>query len=107
VIRLFDWHPSTKLGMFTHRAIRDRLLQVAKDEGIAHQVDVLTSTYLDSSQAHLTAGGIPGGSICFPRRYAHGPVELSHLDDIEAGLKLLIAFMKSVDAQPIKFGKKY
>ena len=107
VIRLFDWHPSTKLGMFTHRAIRDRLLQVAKDEGIAHQVDVLTSTYLDSSQAHLTAGGIPGGSICFPRRYAHGPVELSHLNDIEAGLKLLIAFMKSVDDNPIRFGKLY
>ena len=107
VIRLFDWHPSTKLGMFTHRAIRDRLLQVAKDEGVAHQVDVLTSTYLDSSQAHLTAGGIPGGSICFPRRYAHGPVELSHLNDIEGGLKLLIAFMKSVDDNPIRFGKLY
>jgi len=107
VIRLFDWHPSTKLGMFTHRAIKDRLLQVAKEEGIAHQIDVLTSTYLDSSQAHLTAGGIPGGSICFPRRYAHGPVELSHLNDIEAGLKLLIAFIKSVDEDPIKFGKLY
>lgn len=107
VIRLFDWHPSTKLGMFTHPAIKDRLLQVANEERITHQIDVLTSTYLDSSQVHLTAGGIPGGSICFPRRYAHGPVELSHLNDIEAGLKLLIAFMKSLDEDPIKFGKPY
>ena len=107
VIRLFDWHPSTKKGMFTHPAIKDRLLQVAKGERIAHQIDVLTSTYLDSSEVHLTAGGIPGGSICFPRRYAHGPVELSDLNDVEGGLKLLIALMKSLDEDPIKFGKLY
>ena len=107
VIRLFDWHPSTKKGMFTHPAIKDRLLRVARAERIDHQIDVLTSTYLDSSQVHLTAGGIPGGSICFPRRYAHGPVELSHLNDIEGGLKLLISLMKSLDEDPIKFGKVY
>ena len=80
VIRIFDWHPATKLGMFTHPTIKERLLEVAQKEDIPHQKDVLTSTYLDSSTAHLTAGGIPGGSICFPRRYSHSPVEMSHFD---------------------------
>ncbi len=107
VIRLFDWQPSTKKGMFTHPAIKERMMQVAKAGRIMHQIDVLTSTYLDSSEAHLTAGGIPGGSICFPRRYSHGPVELSHLNDIEGGLHLLVAFVKSLDEDPIKFGRLY
>jgi len=93
--------------MFTHPAIRKRLLEVAEGKQIRHQIDVLTNTYLDSSQVHLTAGGIPGGSICFPRRYAHSPVEMGHLNDLREGLHLLIEFIKSVDEEPIKFGKLY
>ena len=107
VIRLFDWQPSTKLGMVTHPAIKARLLKVAREEKIRHQVDVLAKTFLDSSQAHLTAGGIPGGAICFPRRYAHSPVELGHLDDIRNGLELLSKFIKSLDRDPLLFGKVY
>lgn len=53
----------------------------------------------------VTAGGIPEGSICFPRRYSHSPVEMSDLKYIEGGLKLLVAFIKSLDEEPIKFGR--
>jgi len=107
VVRIFDWHPATKLGMFTHPSIKKRLLEVAQKEGIPHQKDVLASTYLDSSTAHLTAGGIPGGSICFPRRYSHSPVEMSHLSDMENGVRLLVAFVRSLEANPIQFGQTY
>lgn len=107
VIRIFDWLPSTKFGMFTHPLIKARLRQTARKEKIPYQTDVLTSTYLDSAQVHLTAGGIPGGSIVFPRRYSHGPVELGHLSDVENGLKLLCAFIRSVDRDPIPFGRVF
>ncbi len=107
VVRIFDWHPATKLGMFTHPSIKNRLLETAQKEKIPHQKDVLTSTYLDSSTAHLTAGGIPGGSICFPRRYSHSPVELSHLNDMDNGVKLLVEFIKSLEENPLSFGRTY
>ncbi len=107
VIRIFDWYPATMYGMFTHPMIKARLLKVAQEEQIRYQKDVLTRTFLDSSQVHLTAGGIPGGSICFPRRYAHGPVEVCHLNDIKGGLELLIKFVESLETDPIKFGKTY
>jgi len=93
--------------MFTHPLIKDRLEEVAKREKIRYQADVLTATYLDSSQVHLTAGGIPGGSICFPRRYSHSPIEMSHLNDIHGGLKLLVKFVESLEKDPIRFGKNY
>jgi putative aminopeptidase FrvX len=107
VVRIFDWYPSLTFGMFTHPTIKDRLLKVAAEEKIACQTDVLTSTYLDSCQVHLTAGGIPGGSICFPRRYSHSPVEMSHLNDIKNGLQLLIKFVESIEREPIRFGQIY
>jgi len=107
VIRLFDWYPSLTFGMSTHPAIKERLLKVANDAKVIHQTDVLTATYLDSSQVHLTAGGIPGGAICFPRRYSHSPVEMSHCNDIRNGFQLLIKFLESVEENPIRFGKIY
>lgn len=107
VIRIFDYFPATTFGMFAHPAILARLLQVAQEGKIKHQKDVLASTYLDSSQAHLTAGGIPGGAICFPRRYAHSAIELGHLNDVKGGLELLVRFIESLDAEPIEFGKTY
>ncbi|MCB2190446.1 MAG: M42 family metallopeptidase [Deltaproteobacteria bacterium] len=107
VIRLFDWVPGYKYGMFTHRLIRNRLREVAAEDQIPYQTDVLTSTFLDSSQVHLTAQGIPSGSICIPRRYAHAPVELCHLDDVVNGQRLLSDFILSLDKQPLRFGKKY
>jgi len=107
VVRIFDWFPSSTFGMFTHPLIKERLLGVAAREGIRCQTDVLTATYLDSSQVHLTAGGIPGGSICFPRRYAHSPVEMSHVNDIHQGLQLLVKFIESLEREPIQFARTF
>lgn len=107
VIRLFDWQPAVKYGMFTHPLIKDRLLKVAREKGIDHQTDVLTSTFLDSAQVHLTGSGIPGGSVCFPRRYSHCQVEMSNINDVEKGVQLLVEFVKSIDDDPIEFGKDY
>ena len=106
-MRIFDWYPSLTFGMFTHPLIKERLLQVAAREGIRCQTDVLTSTYLDSSQVHLTAGGIPGGSICFPRRYSHSPVEMSHLHDLHQGLQLLVKFIESLEIEPMQFARTF
>jgi tetrahedral aminopeptidase len=104
VIRLADWKPDIKYGMITHPLIRKRLLETAENLGIPYQVDVLTSTYLDSSTVHLTRGGIPGGSICIPRKYSHSPVEVSDMDDIAGTVALLVAFVRSLDAERLVFG---
>ena len=81
VIRIFDWHPATKLGMFTHPKIKHRLLEVAQRETIPHQKDVVTSTYPgflygpphrrgDSGRVHLLPPPLfpqPGGDEPFER----------------------------------------
>jgi endoglucanase len=107
VIRLADWKPEVKYGMITHPLIRDRLIETADSIKIDYQIDVLTSTFLDSSTVHLTGRGIPGGSICFPRKYSHSPVEMSNIDDINGAIELLFEFARSLDKKRLEFGKTY
>jgi len=107
VIRIFDRYPQLEYGMYTHPAIRKSLLRVAESKKIKYQVDVMASTYLDSSQVHLSRGGIPSGSICFPRRYAHSQVEMSHINDIKDGFHLLTEFITELDRDPVRFGRRY
>lgn len=107
VIRLFDWQPTVKLGMCSNKEITNRIRKVAQENNIPHQIDVLNSTYLDSANAHLTGGGVPGASICIPRRYSHTAVEMSSISDIENTIELLCQFVLSLDLRPIKFGRVY
>ena len=107
VIRIFDWWPDNTFGMFTNKKIKEKLIQVAEKNKIRYQIDVLTSTYLDSSQVHLTGPGIASGSICFPRRYSHSPVESCHIQDIEYGIKLLTEFILAIDHESLSFKTVY
>jgi len=107
VIRLVDWSPNIKFGMISNKRIVERLKKVAKEAGLPHKTDVLTGTYLDSAMAHLTGGGIPSGSICIPRRYAHSAVEMCRLDDMENTIELLCAYLESIDREPMEFGRIY
>ena len=48
----------------------------------------------DATAIHLTNGGIPSTTVSIPSRYIHSPVEVVDTDDIEAGVKLLVAALK-------------
>lgn len=106
-LRLVDWHPSTKLGMFSNKKLVELIKASAEHKNIPYQTDVITGTFLDSCTAHLSEGGIPGCSICIPRRYSHTAVELSHWSDINYAIDLLCEFLTELDQEPIQFGHIY
>ena len=54
--------------------------------GLAKRLNLPDEYLLDSSQLHLTAGGIPG--------------TVNMLNDIRSGLRLLIKFVKGFDKYP-------
>ncbi|MDO5406768.1 MAG: M42 family metallopeptidase [Eubacteriales bacterium] len=107
VIRISDMMAQFTKGMITNPQILERMIEVAKEHNIPYQADVLHSTYLDSCTAQFTDNGLPGGSICFPRRYSHTAVEMSNLYDIDQAVTLLSQVILSLDKEPIRFGKKY
>jgi endoglucanase len=80
-------------GPVANRRVSDLLVETAETEGIAHTVEVWTgSTHSDADAVHATRRGIPTGIVSIPLRYMHSPCELASLDDLEAVIRLVVAF---------------
>ena len=69
------------------------LYETAEQEHIECSVELVTgSTHTDADAYHLSRAGIPTGLVSVPTRYIHTPTEVVALDDVEASIKLLVAF---------------
>lgn len=107
VIRVIDSLPAYLKGMISNQKIVERLERTAVENGLPYQKDVLFGTFLDSCTAQFTDNGLPGGSVCIPRRYSHTAVEMSCLEDIDQTITLMGKTILSLDREPIEFVKKY
>jgi putative aminopeptidase FrvX len=91
--------PAIGRGAPLGAAVSDLLFAVAEELGIAVVPEIEAgSTHSDADAVHLTRGGIPTGLISIPVRYLHTPNELASLDDVEAAVRLLVAFAGRLDA---------
>ena len=85
--------PSIGRGLPLNQAVSDLLFEVAEAEGIAVAPEIFAgTTSSDADAVHLSRGGVPTGLVSFPIRYLHTPNELVSLDDVEAAVRLLVAF---------------
>ena len=81
-------------GLIADRRVVKWLKDAADAHGITVQMEVGTGGTTDATAIHLTKGGIPSTTISPPTRYIHSPVEVLDLQDVEAGVKLLVAALK-------------
>ena len=79
----------------SHPGLRDELLDTAEREGIPAQREVLTFGGTDAGAMQLSRGGIPVCTLSIPCRYVHSACEVVDLRDMEAGVKLLRAWLKA------------
>ncbi|MGB9176008.1 MAG: M42 family metallopeptidase [Methanoregula sp.] len=91
VITIVD---SSGRGLIADRRVVKWLKDAADAHGITVQMEVGTGGTTDATAIHLTKGGIPSTTVSPPTRYIHSPVEVLDLQDIEAGVKLLVAALK-------------
>ncbi len=80
-------------GPTLNRRVTDLLGEVAEAEGITHAYEVysrITST--DADEVHFARAGVPTALVSIPTRYLHSPNELCDLDDVEAIIRLVVAF---------------
>jgi endoglucanase len=81
------------LGPVANRRLSDLLMTAAEEDGIAHTSEVLPGrTHTDADEVHAGRGGVPTGILSIPVRYMHSPSEIAALDDLEAVIRLLVAF---------------
>lgn len=82
-------------SIISHPYIRETLVELAKENDIPYQMEVLEFGGTDSGAIHLNKEGVPSGVISIPTRYVHSTVEMASKNDIENCTKLLIEFLNT------------
>lgn len=85
-------------GLIADRRVVKWLMDAADLNSIMVQKEVGTGGTTDATAIQLTKGGIPSTTISPPTRYIHSPVEVLDINDIECGVKLLVAALKKKPA---------
>jgi putative aminopeptidase FrvX len=84
-------------GPTLNKHVTDLLAEVAEAEGVPHAFEVYSSeTSTDADEIHLARAGVPTGLLSVPTRYVHSPVEMCDLGDVEAVIKLIVAFARKL-----------
>ena len=80
-------------GPTLNKQVVDLLAETAEQEGIPYAFEIYTrTTQTDADEIHLARAGVPTGLISIPTRYLHSPNEICALDDLEAIVRLVVAF---------------
>ncbi|WP_257298782.1 M42 family metallopeptidase [Haloarchaeobius sp. FL176] len=84
-------------SVITNRKVHRRLREVAEQEGIEHQFEVLPTGGTDTGGLQRAHGSVPVGAVSIPTRYLHTPTEVAHADDISGTIELTAAFLEHED----------
>jgi putative aminopeptidase FrvX len=90
--------PTILRGTIVHPRISELLVECAEAEGVPYTIEVAGGVSLtDADATHLSRAGLPTGLLSIPLRYMHSPIELCDLDDVEATIRLTVAFLRRLE----------
>ncbi len=78
-------------SVLCHSDVRTLLIETAKENNIAYQLEILNAGGTDAGAIHTTREGVPTGGLSIPTRYIHSPSETADMGDIKACIDLLAA----------------
>ncbi|MEO1291089.1 MAG: M42 family peptidase, partial [Chloroflexota bacterium] len=91
--------PAVTLGANIHPQLFDKIIGIAKQYEIKHQIEVApAATGTDAWAIQVACDGIPTALLSLPLRNMHSPVETCDLRDIKRSGRLLAHFIASLDA---------
>jgi putative aminopeptidase FrvX len=85
-------------GLITHPKILRLMLDTAKEQEIACQLESGLPGSTDAARISLTRQGVPSGAISVPVRYIHSPVGMLNLADLENTVKLTLAALNKISS---------
>jgi putative aminopeptidase FrvX len=89
---------SIALGANFHPRLFDKLVEVAKEYEIKHQLDVIPArSGTDAWAIQVAREGVPTALLSIPIRNMHSPVETLQLKDVARAGRLLAQFIASLD----------
>jgi endoglucanase len=82
----------------SHPALVRHMRSLAEDRGIPYQMEILPRGGTDAGALQFAHEGAAVITLSLPVRYVHSVVETAHVDDLEAWIALLAAFLETADA---------
>ena len=79
----------------SHPGLVRFLVALAETKKIPYQMEILPRGGTDAGAIQLAREGAAVVTLSVPTRYVHSVVEAAHVDDIEASIKLLTAFLEN------------
>ena len=89
--------PAIFRGPTVHPRVFELLVQAARAEEIEYTVETGSKTATDADSVFASRGGIPTGVVSIPLRNMHSPIEIVELADLEATIRLVVAFAKLLE----------
>ena len=81
-------------SVICHPEVVSKLEELAREQKISSQRDILRAGGTDAGAMHITRTGVKTGGISVPCRYVHTPVEMADLSDAEECVRLAVAFVQ-------------
>ena len=81
-------------SMVSTRWLVDAFADLADAERIAYQLEVLALGGTDGASIQRSREGVPTVTLSLPTRYIHSVVEAVHIGDLQAGIDLLLAYLR-------------
>ena len=87
-IKIFD------SSLLCHPKIVRHFRDVAESKQIKYQLEILPRGGTDAGGIQRSRGGVPSFTLSVPMRYVHTVNEMAHIDDIQAAIDLLAAYLE-------------
>ena len=79
-------------SVICHPEVVSKLEELAREQKIPAQRDILRAGGTDAGAMHITRSGVKTGGISVPCRYVHTPVEMADLNDTQHCVQLAVTF---------------
>ena len=81
-------------SLICHPKLVRHFRDVAEAKGIKYQLEMLSRGGTDAGGIQRSRGGVPSFTLSIPTRYIHTVNEMAHVDDIQAAIQLLAAYLE-------------
>ena len=82
-------------GMISSPKVVTMMTNIAADNGIPYQLEVLTGGTTDAAAMQITKNGVAAGCISIPCRYVHSPSEMIDINDLRNAVKLIVKMVEN------------
>lgn len=84
-------------SVIAHTGLLKALESLCEEHHIAYQLDMIAAGGTDSGELSKVEAGVMNITLSIPSRYMHSHRTIIHVDDFDATVQLLVAFIRTLD----------